>query len=259
MIYPYVSGGSLASWLNTKCPKKSHELRPLFHQILQGIAYLHSHSTFHGNISAENILVQENNRPIIINYAKKIHPKNLDSARIPPEMMDDDHATITKASDIWQFGILLFRAVFPTVEPILLPGKNVVEIPEACDYTLSSLLCKLLQRDPEKRYSAHHSLIHPFFVSTSEGKFKELLNSHSGSTITAFLEHLGKLKEGKTHKLTPLSIRKRQLVEDTLLHFEDMRNDTFFYPLDVTFPEEPGVDEGKKNSKYALKPLISFL
>src|SRR3989338_4318300 len=66
---------------------------------------------------------------------------------------------------MYSFGIMLFKACFPNLEPVLLPGKDSVAIPEHENSDLRDLLANLLKRDPSSRITASDAASHIYFTS----------------------------------------------------------------------------------------------
>jgi Serine/threonine protein kinase len=144
-------------------------LRTYFHQLIEGIEYLHTHGVAHLDIKPENLLLGEDFQLKIadfdlafLNGDSYIRSKGTKFHRAP-EMIDGT-CQQPEAADIFSCGTVLFLlksgGVLPQTEEICPKGINTYE---------------LLQRDNDKFWELHEELKkdHPGFYSK---EFKALFN-----------------------------------------------------------------------------------
>ena len=112
-----VEGESLLNFVKSHPDRKLDEssTKSLFHQIIEGIYYLHSKNIFHRDIKLENIIIKNKAIIKIIDFGFGIcSPRNKllnffcgTPSYMPPEivMKKDD---LGEFADIWSIGILLY-------------------------------------------------------------------------------------------------------------------------------------------------------
>jgi len=162
-----VPGGSLADYLNNHIMTVDEVGRAVY-QILEGVAYLHSHSICHRDLKPENILLTDTD-PVNFVIADFGLSRTFESDGLmtsccgsskytAPEVFDKSY---TAACDMWSLGILIndmIRGPFSLAPPSSTEYEDSVP-PVVRDF-VGKLLCYL----PQDRITAADALNHPWMV-----------------------------------------------------------------------------------------------
>ena len=123
MVLEYADGGDLLHHVKKVKALTEDEARPLFRQIVYGIAHCHCRSVIHRDIKLDNILIDESGFVKICDFgiSKLLEdPKAVlfeqcgTPAYIAPEILADIGYS-GFASDVWGLGVLLYAMVCGTV------------------------------------------------------------------------------------------------------------------------------------------------
>lgn len=155
--------------------------------LARAIHYMHSNNVVHLDVKLENIMMDANNQPVLIDFgfAEEVPPGQLlqrgkgSYNYMSPEIVRNEPYDPRKA-DMWSLGILLYAMVtarFPfddraTADPRVIMEliKNAeLKIPLHVPIPAANLLTKMLQRDPAKRIEFDALLRHPFFTIAPAG------------------------------------------------------------------------------------------
>merc|ERR1712137_176814 len=265
---PFYSGGNLRDRINSIEQKRQqpdyaskheqrdfHELKRIFHEVLQALAYLHSQSITHYDIKPENIVFDEFEHPIIIDYGISEDPNSTLFAQNPenansqirgsvgymaPEIKSGKPSQFT--SDCWSYGVMLFEAFYDNAD---LESLEVIEIPMHSDEDLRGLLKGFLNIDPQKRFTATQGLKSSFFSQKSYDKVFEQSNPvHSEKKLEAFRHFLEVIRN--QDRLLILNIHRDALVKDVFTNFRAKSQDpeTMKFQTVVQYIGESGVDTG---------------
>ena len=135
------------------------------------ITGIHSQGIIHSDIKSENILIADDGTPRICDFEMS---KDLASMSISiaaggggftpgfmcPRVLNRT-ATLSSASDMYAFGVLLLNTVHPPAEGEDYPLKDTTKL---TDMTLKGLVQRLLSEDPAVRPSAVELQAQPFFA-----------------------------------------------------------------------------------------------
>ena len=159
----FVEGTTLAARLAEPVPPTEGEARSLYTDIRSALAYCHSRGIVHGDLKAENVLLREDGSAVLSDFGiSRITDGRMRQSleltgsceaggfgtayALAPECRDG--ALATSASDIYSFGVLLFKVVtgiwYDGSERML--GNLKVFAPK-----WSALFGLMLQRDPARR------------------------------------------------------------------------------------------------------------
>ncbi|KAI9482738.1 MAG: kinase-like domain-containing protein [Benjaminiella poitrasii] len=164
--------------LNTSIPED--EIRRIFKQLASGVHHLHSNQIVHRDIKDENVIIMNQHldgrsEVQLIDFGSAAYVKpykkfetfvgTLDYAA--PEILRGEMYS-GKPQDIWSLGVLLFTLVyretpFYDTEQIM---KKELRIPFVLSEGLVDLICKMLERDVDKRIDIQQVLAHPWLNST---------------------------------------------------------------------------------------------
>ncbi|MBI4145002.1 protein kinase [Candidatus Woesearchaeota archaeon] len=110
----YAEGETLAHWLATRTsmnPSRLRRLRSITRDILRGVDHIHRAGLVHGDLKLENILLTPTGAKITDFGSSVMKGQSVSTGALryhAPELIKD--GTRTSASDIWQVGILMYRA-----------------------------------------------------------------------------------------------------------------------------------------------------
>jgi len=193
MHLEFVSGGSLEDMLLTK-PKINLSLATNYgRQVLKGLAYLHENEVIHRDLKPANVLVNAQGQVKIADFGASYDLASATHSRATfvgtPFFMSPEVITSgkhTTASDIWGFGVLVFKLVtgqlpfkvrdVPSLLLHLAGRTATVHWPEGVTIPdhFQDLVRKTLIYQAEMRPTARDLLRHPFFVKTESQKPGEL-------------------------------------------------------------------------------------
>ncbi|KAL0400732.1 UNVERIFIED_CONTAM: Mitogen-activated protein kinase kinase kinase YODA [Sesamum latifolium] len=193
----YVSGGSISRILQEYGKLGESAIRRYTHQILSGLAYIHSRSISHRDIKAATILVDPNGRIKLASFGieKHIigqsHPSLLRESPywMAPEVIMSPSVR-NPAIDIWSLGCTVLE-IATSKPPMSQFKQEVAMLKVACHKELPTIPghlsddCKdfvrrCLQWNPKHRATAAQLLEHPFVKSSSPSVVKpEVLSTSS--------------------------------------------------------------------------------
>lgn len=187
LVMDYAECGCLADAAYARLP--AAQVRSIFRQIVEGVAYLHRNGIVHQDIKPHNILLTRNGTPLISDFG--IGHSFQSCARVvgtpayqAPEVIDrsaGDPETDPGKEDIWSLGVTLFVLSFGELP---YRGDSVFEIvraivttelapPESCDPLLWDLIEHMLRPEFKDRFSIAEVLAHPY-VAEAEAVEMEL-------------------------------------------------------------------------------------
>ena len=267
---PFYSGGNLRDRINqiqqkitlpdysSKYEQRDFiEMKRIFHEVLQALAYLHSQSITHYDVKPENIVFDEFEHPILIDFGISEdpnstlfsqNPENVNTqirgsvGYIAPEIKAGKPSAFT--SDCYSFGVMLFEAFFDTSN-IDLDSLGIIELPRHSSEDLRQLIQGFLITDPSKRFTATKGLRSDFFSQKAiEKMIEQSTTAHSEKKLEAFRNFLEVIRN--KDKFFMLNIHRDQLVKDILTEFRNktkdasnMKNQTV-----VQYFGESGIDTG---------------
>ena len=171
---PYYANGDLASYFLSHSAMKDMEKQFIGHQILLGLDCLHRMNIIHCDLKPQNILVGSDNQ-IVIGDFDICRDEEFGALPVTTTIAGTWHyfppdATLTKKSDLFSFGLILYDMHFPPIDgkferPF---GSMIVEdiaIPETEIIHLRDILTHLLKFKPEDRLDMNQALFHPYFTT----------------------------------------------------------------------------------------------
>ena len=177
IIMEYISGGNLQNFVKKRRKLCEKTAKILFRQIIQGIKYIHSRGIVHRDIKLENILLDLNNIIKICDFGvgKLIKPNTIlkDQCGTPVYMAPE----IIKGEgyhgfpvDIWSAGVALYIMLSGSLPfnkdkdhdlEFSILNNNIKEISDISE-DANNLLKNILEKDPNKRFTANQILEHPW-------------------------------------------------------------------------------------------------
>jgi serine/threonine protein kinase len=139
----FIEGRSLDRWIKDE-RHSIDEICALFRKVLLGINKAHSHNIIHRDLKPDNIMIDADNEPIIMDFglARRVD-EDISStvagsllgtpAYMSPEQASGDHARVGLQSDLYSLGVVLYEMLTGT-----LPFKG----------SLVVVLQKILKEEP---------------------------------------------------------------------------------------------------------------
>jgi len=181
LIMEYSDGGELFDYIVAHTRVKEPDACRFFHEIVEGVDYLHSKSVIHRDLKPENLLMQRHKdrwRVKVIDFGLS---NTCDGGRLlktacgspcyaSPEMIAG-HKYVGALADIWSMGVILFALVcgyLPFEDSST--GKLYQKIlngdyqaPNFISPAVRDLIRRILTTDPKKRYTMDDIRRHPWF------------------------------------------------------------------------------------------------
>ena len=187
LVMEYCSGGELLDHIVKKRHLKEKETMVIMQKIFSAVNYFHNKKIVHRDLKPENILFTDSSssaEPKIIdfglgNYKEGFSNNNTFQTKVgtplyvAPEVLKENYTT---KCDIWALGIIMYLLlsgnhpfVCKTEHELyakIKKGKVNFDGEEWSTISIfaKKLILKLLEVDPNKRYSAKQALQHPWFT-----------------------------------------------------------------------------------------------
>jgi serine/threonine protein kinase len=146
-IMEFVDGVSFDDWLAAQAnvPDES-QLRGIFEQVLDAVAYIHSRDGMHRDLTPRNIMVRPDSTAVLVDFGAA--GEGLDTDRgvstafaqpnyAPPEQLAGDDSRLQgRHTDIFSLGGVLYKAVagYPPVKPLKRSHEVAIAGPSADPY-----------------------------------------------------------------------------------------------------------------------------
>ncbi|KAL0111637.1 hypothetical protein PUN28_013076 [Cardiocondyla obscurior] len=148
-------------------------IRSWIAEILLALETLHQQNILIFDFKPDNILLDDTGH-IRLTYIIPRHKLELSKLIYPyssPELiMFSPSTSITSATDIWSFGIILYElftgTTFINKHPGSFNSHSTINIPSKLSENAKSLLCGMLKFYPEERLTLNEIKRHPFFAET---------------------------------------------------------------------------------------------
>jgi serine/threonine protein kinase len=180
MEMEYVPGETLSTRITAShghAPPTLQEVLLWMEQIAAGLAYLHGRQSAvsHGDIKLDNLILTPTGTVKITDFGlsridpgEKFAPTDLGGTWLymAPERLGLEREPAHCESDIYSFGVTIYRIVtgrFPreTANEVytLTPFPRPCELNSAIPATMDDLICKCLEKKPEKRFANGQKLL----------------------------------------------------------------------------------------------------
>jgi serine/threonine protein kinase len=188
LTFQYINAQDLFTYLEKLnfSPRPDSEARSTITQILSAIQHIHSKNIAHRDIKLENILIDKNGRVFVIDLGLCAFIEEGKPCRdwcgsdnyLAPEIVRRIPYNGYKA-DVFSIGVVLFALLFGVFpfEGLRVNGVHSlrtlkVRFPSDVNVSLSAkeLLVKMLEDDPEKRYSIADVMNHDWILGDDEPK-----------------------------------------------------------------------------------------
>jgi calcium-dependent protein kinase len=121
-VMAYAEGGELTQLITSKEKLSEERIKFIFHQIHEGVKFIHSKNVIHRDLKPNNILFldKEKTHVVIIDFGisgiANGRSREIIKAGtikyIPPEMTSGDHFQSSSKIDIWALGVILYLMNF---------------------------------------------------------------------------------------------------------------------------------------------------
>ena len=181
LVMEYLPGGTLKKKLGQAVPWQ--EAIQALLPVARGLAYAHQHSVIHRDVKPANILISEEDAPILTDFGIAKLLEGTDGQTLTgsgvgigtPEYMAPEQgmgaSTIDERADIYSLGIVLYEMVTgrkpyiadtpmavvlkQMTDPLPLPTGFVPDLPEGVEH----ILLKALAKEPDNRYADMNEMI----------------------------------------------------------------------------------------------------
>jgi len=177
-VMEYCKGGELFDFIVKKKKLTEKEACLFFHQIINGVEYLHNQGIIHRDLKPENLLLDDKNQIKISDFGLSTFftkDNYLQTAcgtpsYAPPEMLEGLQYN-GEASDIWSCGIILYAMLCGCLpfteskEEIIVEKikKHEYKIPDYLSKEAQDILNHILKINPEERFTIENIKKHPWF------------------------------------------------------------------------------------------------
>lgn len=202
LVTEYVSGGEIFEHIESNGPMSEGQAKLIFIQLLDAIQYCHDKKVVHRDLKLENIMMDSNMNPKIIDFGftREVETKDklLETycgsvAYASPEMVSGQKYSGPEA-DIWSLGVILYTMVCG-----YLPFDDDVEsrvhakimnleydVPDFVTDSCVDLIGKILQLDPKNRISVQKMLEHAWLKDAKENLKSKIFNEVDGNSSAGF-------------------------------------------------------------------------
>lgn len=178
IVTDYCPNGDLVQYISNTGFKNDQELKEIEYEILIGLEYLHDQGIAHCDIKPDNILLDENMKPIICDFglSKFVDQENegiINGALqySSPELFENGDVDYLKA-DVWAIGI-----TFYIISELKLPyiGGTTIKTGKlsinSANESLNKFVEKCTKMNPEERPSVYELLDDEFFATIYEEEY----------------------------------------------------------------------------------------
>lgn len=146
---------NLRTYLTNRLGVNVQQSSDIFHQILEGVSYLHRHNIIHADLKPENVLMKITDNTILVKISDFGLSKHNDSHTITPYgtalYKMNDQEPLTSGSDVFSLAIILFELYsqfYTAMERIITIRRlRQTTIPPSLfeeDYPLESMVIRMM-------------------------------------------------------------------------------------------------------------------
>ncbi len=259
MEMPFYSNGNLYNWLyqtsnyslETRNQRTAFEVQRTLRFVLHAMKHLHENSIVHRDIQLENIMMQDDVIPVLVNMRQRCHATTATVSYIDPQVQWGIN-TLNSKSDIYSFGVTLYKCFskYPMkAEVVLMPRKDVPDF-QNCDFIVDDsdfiqLLKQCLHRSQDKRPTANEILSGPFFLKHLSNEKEEEKLQDSNNRINAFKKFISDKKSITHSSSIRVSLTEEHSLVDQVTKLVSAMDEMQLYEKwFVQFKYQVGIDAG---------------
>lgn len=208
-VMDYIDGPSLNDLVKKNGPMSESKALEYIKQVADALKYVHSRNRLHLDIKPGNIMVDDKDRAILIDFgASKQYDEEAGEntstllgktpGYAPLEQMGNDVVRFLPSTDIYALGATLYKlltGITPPSASLLASGEILGEMPSAISVSTRNAIIQSMQTNKMKRPQSIDEFVKMFCsVDTNDSTIIE--NSESENTIIDGLTS-SKVKEGK--------------------------------------------------------------
>lgn len=194
----YASGGELFDYIVSNTRLEETEACKFYQQIIAGVEYIHKLGVVHRDLKPENLLLDSNKNIKIVDFGLSNTYKQGELLQTAcgspcyaaPEMIAGQKYTGSRV-DLWSTGVILFAMVsgyLPFEDPNTADlYKKILnceyETPAWVSNLTKDFLSKILDTNPETRYSIPKIRQHPWFSQVKSSTHEGILVGYSAIPI----------------------------------------------------------------------------
>lgn len=122
LVFEHIGKGDLVNYFKKRPLFEEEELAPFFQKIVLGVENLHSKGVIHRDIKLDNILLDEQLNPKLIDFGissfynpkEPIYDTGGTPAYLAPEVIKAE-GNVCPKSDVWSLGVLLYLLTYGVV------------------------------------------------------------------------------------------------------------------------------------------------
>ena len=223
IVMDLVSGGELFEQIEKRGELDEKLARSYFQQLIDGIDYCHRRGVCHRDLKPENLLVDENGTLKITDFGVSSMKGGVSGSDLlytacgtpyycAPEIINGAEEGYSGAKiDAWSCGIILYLLLTGSLpfqnEDMTLLYEQInrcqVEYPDWMPSEARDLISKLLEKEPQERYSLDQVKQHPWFLvdynsPDAEQSRNSSENGRPGSNHSASSRGSGKASRGNS-------------------------------------------------------------
>ena len=180
ILMEFVDGESLKKIVKRRSEQKLKysTILTILIQILFSVKYLHDRKVVHRHLSCSNILITRKGVVKIIGFGSNklltytneyIETNTGENGYTAPEVILGQE--YSNKVDIWSIGCILYELITCSqfyYNSLVVLSLSEVTLPSSCPDNLSTLIHKMLQKEPENRPSINDVLKEPFILSAAK-------------------------------------------------------------------------------------------
>ena len=240
-ILQYIDGITLLNDLRYTGAMPEKKAKVMFAQICHTIQYLHKNKIVHRDLKLENIMLDRNGIPHIIDFGfsrfiDKNKPKTKDICGslnyLSPEIIQ--YGSTSFSNDVWALGVILYAMIFARL-PFDGPDNNTIIkciLWKSVDTSsliiseeLQNLIDGMLQKDVEDRLTLDEVLKHPWLRDVVNGSGFKMLDS-----MLVFPRCKEEIDVSVINEMEKLGV-KREIIEDHVLNRKDTKDTMVYFTL----------------------------
>ncbi len=197
-VMDFIDGQSLSDMVNTRGHLSEAEAKKYILQVADALKYVHSLNRLHLDIKPANIMVDGEDKAILIDFGTSKQYDELDGENTstivgntpgyaPIEQIGNDVVKFTPATDIYSLGATFYKLLTGTTPPganLLASGEELTPIPDTISPNVRKAITQAMQTNKNKRLQSIENFLGLLVENVSEETELDLKNNIEGDHIT---------------------------------------------------------------------------